>query len=183
MKRNAGADLPARTALRLLLFILLLPLVAGLGFVLVGPERVYTWIAGPADQGAVDFATLQRRPDPTDSLACTPPLCRIHVDLVLPVYAEPPDQLMDHLDAIVLADTDNLTRVDDRTRPAYRRYVARTAAMRFPDTIDAEAQPLDGGTGLMIYGRSQLGNGDWGVNRARQQGWAAGLADRARPAS
>lgn len=161
--------------------MLLLPLCAGGGFVLIGPARVYTWIAGPADQGAVDFATLQRRSTPTDSLACTPGLCRSRIDLSLPVYAEPPEQLMQRLDAVVLADARNLTRVDDQSRPAYRRYVARTAAMRFPDTIDAEARPFKGGTGLMLYGRSQLGVGDWGVNRARQEGWIARLGDPSAP--
>ena len=164
-----------------MLIILLLPLVAGLGFIAVGPEHVYTWIAGPADQGGVDFATLQRRSQPTDSLACTVHLCRIRVDLPLPVYAETPAVLMERLDAVVLADIGNLTRVDDGSRPNYRRYVARTAAMRFPDTIDAEAQTIAGGTGLMIYGRSQLGTGDWGVNLGRQRGWAAGLALLAPP--
>lgn len=171
-----------RTALRLLLILLLLPLAAGVGFIAIGPERVYAWIAGPADQGAVDFTTLQRRTKPTDSLACSPALCRIRVDLALPVYAEPPAVLMQRLDAVVLADSGNLVRVDDGTRPNYRRYVARTAAMRFPDTIDAEAQTLAGGSGLMIYGRSQLGTGDWGVNLARQRGWAAGLSILAAPA-
>ena len=171
----------ARTALRLLLILLLLPLAAGVGFLAIGPERVYTWIAGPADQGAVDFATLQRRNWPTDSLACSATLCRIRVDLVLPVYRESPVALMRRLDAVVLADIANLRRVDDGRRPAYRRYVARTAAMRFPDTIDAEAQTIAGGTGLMIYGRSQLGTGDWGVNLGRQRGWAAGLALLAPP--
>ena len=171
----------AKTALRSLLILLMLPIAASVGFMAIGPERVYTWIAGPADQGAVDFATLQRRTRPTDSLACSPALCRIRVDLALPIYADTPAVLMGRLDSVLLADSGNLVRVDDGTRPAYRRYVARTAAMRFPDTIDAEAQTLAGGSGLMIYGRSQLGTGDWGVNLSRHRGWAAALAIIAEP--
>lgn len=157
---------------RLLLILLLL---SGIGLFTVGRERINAWIAGPADQGAVDFSTLQRRTRPTDSLACSPDLCRIRVDLALPAYAEPPAALMQRLDRLVLADTVHLVRVDDGSRPDYRRYVARSAAFRFADTIDAEARVTAAGTGLAIYGRSQIGIGDWGVNRARQQGWAAGL--------
>lgn len=157
------------------LLLILIPLLSGIGLVIAGPERINAWIAGPADQGAVDFATLQRRQRPTDSLACSPNLCQIRVDLALPAYAEPPAALMQRLDRLVLADTVHLVRVDDGSRPAYRRYVARSATFRFADTIDAEARSMVGGTGLAIYGRSQIGIGDWGVNRARQQGWAVGL--------
>lgn len=170
-----------RTAFRLLLVVMLLPPVAGLAFVTAGPERVYAWIAGPADQGNADFGRLERRETPTDSLACSADLCGASVDLVLPVYDESPALLLQRLDAVVLEDTASLQRVDDRSRPHYRRYVARTPMMRFADTIDAEARALPGGSGLMLYGRSQLGVSDWGVNRARQRNWAAALAILAPP--
>lgn len=149
--------------------------VAALAFFLIGPDKVWTLAAGPGDQGAVDIATLARLPRPMDSLACTPPLCTGRLDFALPAYPDAPEALMRRLDAVVLADTRNLTRVDDGSDPAYRRYLARTAIMRFPDTVDARAAPLGAGSGLMLYGRAQLGIDDYGVNRRRLETWAAQL--------
>lgn len=149
--------------------------LAGLAFFLIGPEHVWTLVAGPADQGPVDIARLERRTRPTDSLACTPTLCRGRLDFELPLYPLEPDALMRRLDAVVLADKRDLTRVDDGSDPRYRRYVARTRIMRFPDTIDARAIPVGSGGGLMLYGRSQLGVNDSSVNRARIESWIAHL--------
>ncbi len=84
-----------------------------------------------------------------------------------------PAALLARLDVAVLADR-NVTRVDDGGRPDYRRYVARTAILRFPDTIDAEAIPGDGGTRLRLYSRSLLGKSDLGANAERLEGWRAG---------
>lgn len=153
----------------------LIVVAAMLAFFSIGPERFWALAAGPADQGQVDPSRLARRDKPTDSLVCSPGLCAGRTDVLLPLYGQAPEALMRRLDAVVLADARHLTRVDDGSDPAYRRYVARTPMMRFADTIDARASPAAGGTGLMLYGRSQLGVGDWGVNLRRLQAWTAAL--------
>ncbi|MEH6718273.1 MAG: DUF1499 domain-containing protein [Aurantimonas endophytica] len=139
-------------------------------------ETLWTRLAGPADQGPVDFAHLQRRSVPNDALAASPGAASGKVDLALPVYADAPDALLRRLDAYVAGDG-NSERVDDRANPTYRRYVVRTRLLRFPDTVDAEALPAEGGGALLrLYARSQLGKGDFGANAKRLARWAAGLA-------
>ena len=139
-------------------------------------ERLWTRLAGPADQGPIDFAALQRRKVPNDALAASPGAIAGTPDLALLVYAEPPDALLRRLDAL-LADDPNVERVDDRARPTYRRYVVRTSLMRFPDTVDVEAIPAPGGGALLrLYSRSQLGKGDFGANARRLADWTQKLA-------
>ena len=59
-------------------------------------------------------------------------------------------------------------RVDDRSDPAQSRYVVRTSLMRFPDTIQFQAIDLDEGkSGLIAYGKSQIGAADHGTNIRR----------------
>lgn len=162
-------------ALRIVVGLFAVMALTTAAFFATGPVRVWTRLAGPADQGPVDLATLQRRTSPNDALACTPGLCAARADRALPVFPETPAALIARLDEIVLSDTRNLLRVDDGSRPTYRRYVARTPIMRYPDTVDAVAVPSVGGSGLAIYSRSQMGKGDWGVNRARIEGWVRRL--------
>lgn len=148
-------------------------------FFLIGPERIWSEVAGPADQGPADLEHLERRPSGNDALACTPEGCSPRmgaVDVPLPIYSQSPPQLLNRLDRLVLAGRD-VERVDDRTDPTYRRYVARTRLMRFPDTIDARAQTVDqAGTALLLYSRSLLGRGDMGANAARLREWASRLS-------
>lgn len=143
------------------------------GFAVLGREGVWVAVVGPADQGPVDFASLRRRAQPTDSLACSPGACRAAADIALPLYRLPPDALMRALDEAALGP--DVERVDGGRDPAYRRYVARTPAMRFPDTLDARAAAVAGGTALAVYGRSLIGVSDYGVNRARIEGWTGRL--------
>ncbi|GGD39728.1 DUF1499 domain-containing protein [Aureimonas glaciei] len=152
-------------------------LLAGAWFFAVGSQQVWTWYAGSADQGRVEKLGEERRSQPTDSLACSPATCRARIDIALPVYRGPPAALMQRLDRIILADRDHLVRVDDRTSPDYRRYVARTPLLRFPDTIEALALPRGQDSALVLYSRSLLGSNDWGANHARLALWAAELDD------
>lgn len=144
------------------------------GFFLYGPERLWERVGGPPDQGPVDFASLRRSPTPNDALACSPEACPSGgpVDLTLPVYSRQPSALMERLDATLAGDS-NVSRVDDGSRPHYRRYVVRTPLLRFPDTVDAEASSAPAGTVLRLYSRSLLGKGDLGANRRRLEQWAA----------
>lgn len=139
-------------------------------------ESLWIRLAGPADQGPVTFATLQRRDRRNDALAASPGAIAGIPDLALPVYAEPPDALLGRLDTMLVGDAD-VERVDDRSDPFYRRYVARTTLLRFPDTVDVEAiQAPGGGSLLRLYSRSLLGKGDLGANRKRLAAWTEKLA-------
>lgn len=151
---------------------LALAVTAFFGF---GPERVWKRVAGPAGQGAVDFANLVRRSTPNDALACSPRSCPAVADIELPFYVPPPGELIARLDTILRGDR-NIVRVDDGARATYRRYVARTPLMRFPDTLDAEATSGAGGTALILYSRSLIGSDDFGANAARLEALADALA-------
>ncbi len=151
-----------------------LALLALGGFFLTGPERVWERLGGLADQGVIDFSDLSRSPTSNDALACSPGACPGEIDVALPLYADAPAALLARLDAAVLADR-NVARVDDGGRRDYRRYVARTPLLRFPDTIDAEAVPGGGGTRLRLYSRSLLGASDFGANAERLNAWAGFL--------
>ncbi len=156
------------------------------GLVFYGPERLWTQFGGPADQGAVEFARLKRSPTPNDGLACSPGACAGAgiVNVPLPFYEAEPSALLNQLDKLVLGDP-NITRVDEGSRADYRRYVARTPVMRFPDTIDVETEDADGsvdGTVLRMYSRSLLGESDLGTNKQRLTDWAARIAAQAQPA-
>jgi len=160
--------------LRFALILVAILLLGICGFFLAGPERVWELFGGPADQGAVDFSTLARRSTPNDALACSPGACDGEIDAALPLYEDAPAALLDRLDAIVLVDPD-VARVDDGGRPDYRRYVARTPLLRFPDTIDAQALSGDDGTRLRLYSRSLVGKSDLGANAERLNAWAGFL--------
>ncbi len=55
------------------------------------------------------------------------------------------------------------------------QWVVRSALLRFPDLVVAEARPAGEGTALFLYSRSLLGWSDLGVNRARLARWLAAL--------
>jgi len=53
------------------------------------------------------------------------------------------------------------------------RFVQRSKLLGFPDTISVKVVPTaDGGSAVLIYSRSQLGESDMGVNLARVKRWA-----------
>ena len=151
--------------------------IAVAGFVIAGPKRVWEWVGGPADQGPVDFATLERRSAPNDALACTRGTCGQRVDFELPTYALAAADLMRGLDRVVAMSGSE--RVDDHSDESYRRYVLRTAVLAFPDTLDAKSTVVaNGETALQLYSRSLLGRGDFGANLRRLQRIASDLGQR-----
>lgn len=142
-------------------------------------EALWTRLGGPADQGPVDLAKLTRRSMPNDSVAASPGATAARVDVALPVFAIPTQALLARLDA-ALAEDGDVVRVDHGQTPNYRRYVARSAVLRFPDTIDVDAFGAPEGTLMRIYGRALLGRSDLGANTRRLSRWAELLANAAR---
>jgi uncharacterized protein (DUF1499 family) len=143
-------------------------------FVLIGPERLWSTV-GPADLGPVDFETLKRRKSPNDALLCPPLLCEAKSDLEAPAFAVDARGLRAAM-AKVVASEPRVTAVDIADKALTDRYVQRSAILGFPDTIVVRYLDLPGGTSTVaIYSRSQLGEGDMGVNKARIERWLGKL--------
>jgi len=152
--------------------------VALTAFFVIGPERFWA-MASPADLGPVTFETLQRRKSPNDALACPQDLCVAKSDITPPVFAVSADELRSAF-AKVIASEPRIEQVAADGAALTQRYVQRSRIMRFPDTIIVRFLDLgDGRSTLALYSRSQLGEGDMGVNRARIERWLGGLAKEA----
>ena len=83
----------------------------------------------------------------------------------------------------VLAALDALARATPRTRriagspgEGLATYETRSALWGFPDYTTVAAEPAGTGTRLEIHARQRFGRKDFGVNRARVDGWLADLA-------
>jgi uncharacterized protein (DUF1499 family) len=145
-------------------------------FFLIGPERVWEWI-GPADLGPVAFETLQRRATPNDALACPANVCKATSDLAPPEYAVTATDLRLAF-AQVISSEPRVTAVATDDATLTDRYIQRSALMRYPDTIVVKFFDLpEGRSTLVLYSRSQLGQGDMGVNRARIERWLAKIGE------
>ncbi|MCA3560550.1 MAG: DUF1499 domain-containing protein [Aestuariivirga sp.] len=140
-------------------------------FLILGPERLWEQF-GPADLGDVDFATLVRRDTPNDALACLPEFCVAKADIPAPAIAKPfGDVFLAVQDAVV--HEPGLEQVDADSGQGTLRFVERSPLMKFPDTINLKVVPAqNGGSAVLIYSRSQLGQSDMGVNLARVKRWA-----------
>jgi hypothetical protein len=141
-----------------------------------GVADLWEKLAGPADLGPVDFPAISRSATGNDALSCPTGLCgTARVDGAAPVFAVPAPALLQAVRAFLAAQPD-LVRVASDDAAMQDRYVARTARMRFPDTINVRVVPVgEGRSTLALYSRSQIGRKDFGVNKARLDGWLAGL--------
>ena len=124
----------------------------------------------------MDFATLALTWKPNQFLVLPAGLAaKARAHLVSPSFGRPPDQVLDALKRVALAEPRTALLAEDRAK---RRLalVQRSKTFRFPDYIDVEAVPLTGGqTALAIYSRARFGIRDFGVNRARVERWLAAL--------
>ncbi len=146
--------------------------VAMAGIFVSGRDVFWELIAGPADLGRVDFATLERPPTPNHYLACPEGLCvNAQLDLASPVYSRSAMQLQ-VIAREAWSDEPGLEMVASNPELFQDRYVQRTTIMRFPDTISVRFVEMEGNTAsLAIYSRSQIGRSDLGVNKERVQRW------------
>jgi uncharacterized protein (DUF1499 family) len=136
-------------------------------FLLNGRERSWEMIAGSPDRGQRDFSLNQRSATANDALACSPGLCS-EPDFEIPPVEDAPAIAIERLSQRLLAADPLARRVDDREAPSKARFVTYSPLLRFPDVIHLEARSMsDGRTGIMAYARAQMGEGDFGKNRAR----------------
>jgi uncharacterized protein (DUF1499 family) len=147
-------------------------------FLIAGPERVWS-LFGPADLGPVKFESLIRRTSPNDSLACPQGLCVARSDVTPPIFAVSAPELQKAF-AKVIASEPRVEQVASDEAGFTARYIQRTKIMRFPDTVNVRFIDLgDGRSTIALYSRSQLGEGDFGVNRARIERWLEKLSREA----
>jgi uncharacterized protein (DUF1499 family) len=147
-------------------------------FFIAGPERIWS-LFGPADLGPVTFDTLIRRTSPNDALACPPGICTAKSDVTPPIFAISGPEL-EKAFAKVIASEPRVELVASDDSGLTQRYVQRTRIMRFPDTIVVKFIDLgDGRSTIALYSRSQLGESDFGVNRARIERWIGKLSKEA----
>ncbi|MFD0916369.1 DUF1499 domain-containing protein [Pseudahrensia aquimaris] len=161
--------------------VAVLALIAALGVMIMGWDSIWEKMAGPADQGPVNFATLTKTPKPNQALICPEGFCAAaeakgQVDRQSPIYALSADQLKQELLRSLETEND-LTRVDDESEENRMRFVQRTARLRFPDSIRVEIVPLSNGrSSIALYSQSQIGTSDLGVNAKRMNRWLKRLA-------
>lgn len=161
----------------LLLFILVVALAAAMA-VAVGQDKVWGFLAGPADQGAVDFAAIARPTTPNTYLVCPDELCgAAAADAVAPVFAVSVESLRDAA-FVAWRDELRLEQVAVTDDGNQIRLVQYTALMRFPDTISVRFIALgDDRSTLALYSRSLVGYSDLGANEARATRWLDRLVD------
>jgi uncharacterized protein (DUF1499 family) len=142
-------------------------------------ETLWVLVAGPADLGPVDFATLNSRSPRNSYLACPQTLCvQAAPDMSAPVYRLGAAQLQATAREAWAAEP-GLEIVDSNPDRLQDRYVQRTPVMRFPDTISVRFVDLeDSRSTLAIYSRSQIGRTDLGKNKDRVLRWILLLSER-----
>ena len=150
--------------------VLVLVALSAILFVAYGRDRTWQRIAGDPDLGPFRLQSIERSPHPNDALLCTGDLCaqQAKVDKVLPTFKMSSDRLILAIEGKLENSGMAFTRVDDEKDAAQSRYVVRTRALRFPDTIQFQAIDLEKGkSGLIAYGKSQIGTADHGTNLRR----------------
>lgn len=147
---------------------------------LLAGERVWTTLAGPADQGSVDYATLTLKDTPNQFLVCPPGRCAAPADIEAPTFAVPEADLRASLIRIWSAmPRTRLTAGGPEPSTGEIRFVQTSAVFGFPDTISVATWPSEDGTAstLAVYSRSLVGRSDLGANEERITKWLSALSE------
>ncbi len=152
-----------------------LVIVVALALVIVGRERMLDMVFGPIDRVPVDFAAIDTAGRENTYLVCPPGLCGQDPDRESPVFAVPATELRNRWFSMIGNEPRTDWTATDEEIQQYD-FVQRSRWMRFPDTITVRFLPLeDGRSTLAIYSRSHYGRKDFGVNKARIDGWLDAL--------
>lgn len=159
--------------------IILFAVVATL-FVIVGAERFWRFFGEP-DLGSVQFEQLQRRTSANDALACPDGMCSAPTDAATPRYPVTARDLRAAF-AKVITSEPRVTTVEMNETALIDRYIQRSERLGYPDTIVVKFIDYpEGQSTLAIYSRSQFGESDFGVNKARIERWLSKLAEQVPP--
>lgn len=125
----------------------------------------------------MDFSTLALTWRPNQHLVLPGGFqARAKAHAASPAFAHSPDQVLEALKRIALAEPRTALLSEDKAGRQLA-FVQKSKTFRFPDFITIEAVPITGGkTALAIYSRAKFGIRDFGVNRARVERWLAALA-------
>ena len=127
------------------------------------------------DIAAVDFATLRLTDKPNQFLLCPPGTCRAAAQGESPAFNEDVNALQRRWRAMV-ADEPNVDVLAEELDGQQITYVQRSARLRFPDIITVRFIALaPNRSTLAVYSRAVYGRKDFGVNRARIEGWLGKL--------
>jgi len=121
----------------------------------------------------IAFATLALPRSPNASFAA-PPGMAAAAQIETPLYPVPPERLFEVLQALALSFP-RTWLMQVWPEQLQGQWVERSAGLGFPDLVNAAVVPREGGSGLLVYSRSQYGWSDFGVNRKRVETWVAGL--------
>ena len=146
-------------------------------FIFAAGERTWAILAGPADQGPVNFATLKLRTSPNQYLVCPPGKCEARADQPAPLFAAAEQRLRETLIASWSA-MPRTRHVAGSADPASGeiRFVQTSAILQFPDTISVYTWPAgENSSTLAVYSRSLVGRSDLGANEERVNSWLAAL--------
>lgn len=88
---------------------------------------------------------------------------------------EAADTLLFELDKIAMA-TPRTKRLVGTPSEGQVTYITRSKTIGFPDFTTVKAIPGPDGTRLAVFARLRFGREDFGVNRARVEGWLDALA-------
>lgn len=144
-------------------------------FMILGGERVWRFF-GEADLGPVSFEQMQRRTSPNDALACPNGLCSAPAEITTAQYPVSARDLRAAFSKVIASEP-RVATAETNEAALTDRYIQRSERLGFPDTIVVRFfdQPAGQST-LAIYSRSQIGESDFGVNKARIEHLLAKLA-------
>lgn len=132
---------------------------------------------------AISIAVLAAPLPRPSFLACPPGYCHVAGAEQSPIF-DVPWRALQAAFARVAAAAPRTRRVADEADRRREVFIQRSALFRFPDIITVEFVPLGADrSSLAIFSRSRYGRDDFGVNRARVEGWLARLGRIASPSS
>ena len=122
----------------------------------------------------VDPATARPGANPNEYLAAPRGDTAAPADAQTRLYPESPRALLARFDAIARAQPRTRVVAGDPDSLMIT-YVQRSRVFGFPDYLTVKAVAAEGGAGLIVFSRARYGRSDFGVNRARVEGWLAAM--------
>jgi len=157
--------------------VLILLIVAILGFLSWGFWLLRVRISGPVERALLDFAALKRTGKPNDYLVCPPGFCSSIPDETSPVFEMPVSQLRQEWEAFI-SQQPRVVMIAHSTELQID-FEQRSRFLGFPDTITVRFYGLgENRSTLAVYSRSHYGYWDLGANRKRVQAWLKDLEQR-----